>query len=189
MPDFTLTAKPALGGFDHDFDGTSLKENVGLAIVSVAIPLGGDDAVAKALKSAYSAELPVVGNSGLSKDGSARIIRNATDQLFVLFDHNTPDAAQVVGKALKNSGYYVDQTHNWVGLTLDGPLSRAALERICAMNLHKNAFPLHKAERTVMEHMGAIVARTGEDAFLLLSASSSAVSFLHAVETSIKFVS
>ncbi|MCP5086254.1 MAG: sarcosine oxidase subunit gamma [Rhodobacteraceae bacterium] len=189
MPDFTLTEKPALGGFDHDFDGTSLKENVGLAIVSVAIPLGGDDAVAEALKSAYGADTPVVGDSSLSKDGATRIIRTATDQLFVLFQHETPDAAQIVAGKLGDAGYYVDQTHNWVGLTLDGPLSRAALERVCAMNLHKDRFPLNKAERTVMEHMGAIVARTGEDAFLLLSASSSAGSYLHAIETSLKYVS
>ena len=189
MPDFTLTAKPALGGFDLSFEGASLKELTKLAIVSVAIPLGGDGAMTKAMKAAYKADLPEVGNSTLSSDGATRIIRTAVDQLFVLFDHDKPDAAQVVASKLGDAGYYVDQTHNWVGLSLDGTLSRAALERICALNLHKNAFPLHKAERTIMEHMGAIVARTGENEFLLLSASSSAGSFLHAVETSIVFVS
>ncbi|MCP5072206.1 MAG: sarcosine oxidase subunit gamma [Rhodobacteraceae bacterium] len=189
MPDYTLTAKPALGGFAHDFDGTTLMENVNLAIVSAAIPVGGDDAMTKAMKAAYSADMPEVGNSALSGDGATRIIRNSTDQLFVLFLHETPDATQVVAGKLGDAGYYVDQTHNWVGLTLDGPLGRAALERVCAMNLHKDKFPLNKAERTVMEHMGAIVVRTDEDAFLLLSASSSAGSFLHAIETSMNFVS
>ncbi|MYA88775.1 MAG: sarcosine oxidase subunit gamma, partial [Boseongicola sp. SB0662_bin_57] len=41
---------------------------------------------------------------------------------------------------------------------------------------------------TVMEHMGAMAIRTGDDAFLLLSAGSSAESFLHAVETSYRYV-
>jgi sarcosine oxidase subunit gamma len=40
-----------------------------------------------------------------------------------------------------------------------------------------------------MEHMGAIVARTGDETYLLLSASSSAKSFAHAVEVSAKNVS
>ena len=40
-----------------------------------------------------------------------------------------------------------------------------------------------------MEHLGTIIIRTEQDTFLLLSASSSAGSFLHAVETSIRNVS
>jgi sarcosine oxidase subunit gamma len=39
-----------------------------------------------------------------------------------------------------------------------------------------------------MEHLGTIVLRDGTDSFLLLSAHSSAESFLHAVETSIRNV-
>ena len=41
------------------------------------------------------------------------------------------------------------------------------------------------AARTVMEHLGVLILRTGEDDYLLLSASSSAKSFLHAVEVSL----
>jgi sarcosine oxidase subunit gamma len=41
------------------------------------------------------------------------------------------------------------------------------------------------AQRTVMEHLGVLILRTGDDAFMLLSASSSAKSFLHALETSV----
>jgi len=40
-----------------------------------------------------------------------------------------------------------------------------------------------------MEHMGAIVLRDGPDSFLLLSASSTARSYLHAVEISLRNVS
>ena len=42
--------------------------------------------------------------------------------------------------------------------------------------------------RTVMEHMGAMIVHLSGDRFLLLSASSSAQSFLHAVELSYRYV-
>ncbi|MDX1786447.1 MAG: sarcosine oxidase subunit gamma, partial [Roseovarius sp.] len=69
---------------------------------------------------------------------------------------------------------------------ISGPGSLAALERICMLDLHPDAFKVNAVARTVMEHMGAIIARTGEDTYLLLSASSSAKSFLHAIELSIE---
>jgi sarcosine oxidase subunit gamma len=37
-----------------------------------------------------------------------------------------------------------------------------------------------------MEHLGVLILRSGDDEYLLLSASSSARSFLHAVETSLR---
>ena len=61
------------------------------------------------------------------------------------------------------------------------------LERLCPLDLHESAFPVGAAQRTVMEHMGAVILREGTDEFLLLSASSSAASFLHAVKTSIRY--
>ena len=56
-----------------------------------------------------------------------------------------------------------------------------SVARICPIDLHADAFGPDHATRTVMEHIGAMILRTGEDAFLLLSARSSAQSFLHAV--------
>ncbi len=189
MADFILTAESPLGGYNRSFDGAELSELADLAYVAVSVPNGEDVAFAKALQAGYKVGMPDNGCSLLGNDGEARIIRFTADQVFVLINHNKPDAAQVVSTALGGMGYPVDQTHNWVALSLSGPLARAALERICAINLHKDAFAIDKAERTVMEHLGAMVVRTGEDEFLLMSASSSARSFLHALETSISYVS
>jgi len=189
VADFTLTAEPPLRSYKREFDGVLLRELPRLAIVAVSIPLGQDREIAKALKAAYKTGLPDHGGSLVSKDGKTRIMRFTQDQVLVLFDHDEPNAALVVSSVLKGKGYVVDQTHNWVALSLSGPLSRAALERICAVNLHKDAFLVDKAERTVMEHLGAIVVRKNEDEFLLMSASSSAKTFVHALETSIKYVS
>ena len=69
----------------------------------------------------------------------------------------------------------------------DPPDTLAALERLCPLDLAR--VPTRGSGRTVMEHMGALVVRTSEDGFLLMSASSTAGSFLHALETSLHYVS
>ena len=48
---------------------------------------------------------------------------------------------------------------------------------------------LDQHARTSMEHLDTLIIRTAENSYHLMSASSSAGSFLHAVETSIKNVS
>ena len=63
---------------------------------------------------------------------------------------------------------------------------REALERICPLDLHPDAFGVDHAARTVMEHLGVLIIRTGEEAYLLLSASSSAGSFQHALHLSME---
>lgn len=188
MVDFTLESKPVLDGFDKDWDGTRLRELVDMAAVAVSVPMGGDAALGKKMKTAYGGGIPDVGESYVGK-GDARIMAFAADQFFVLFDHVAHSGVPVIEKKLGNTGYYVEQTNNWVFLEMDGPLARAALERLSAINTHPDKFPVDRAERTSMEHMGAVLCRTGEDRFLIMSASSTAGSFLHALETSLDFVS
>lgn len=189
MPNSPLAAAPLLGGYDQETRAGRLRELTDLALVCVSTPQGGDQDMQAALKSAYGAVMPDNGQSVLSKDGSLRIIRFAPDQIFLAFDRSAPDAAAVVAQKIGTAGYVVDQSHNWVALSLSGACARAALERLCALNLHRDKFAVDQAERTQMEHMGALVARSGEDEFLLLSAASSAATFLHALETSLKYVS
>lgn len=188
MVDFTLESKAVLDGFDKDWDGTRLRELTDMAAVAVSVPKGGTAALGKKMKSAYGAELPAAGESVLGKD-DARILSFAVDQYMVLFDHTPHSGVSVVEKKLGNTAYYVEQTNNWVFLELSGPLARAALERLCAINTHPERFAIGRAERTSMEHMGALLCRTDEDTFLVMSASSTAGSFLHALETSLDYVS
>lgn len=79
--------------------------------------------------------------------------------------------------------------YNWVILHLSGPLAIAALERIWAIDIHSEFLPAGSFTRTMAEQFGAIVMHEAYDQFLLLSASSSAHSFVHTVEISIKYVS
>ncbi|MFD0858981.1 sarcosine oxidase subunit gamma [Roseovarius aquimarinus] len=187
MPDFTLTAAPPLAGYDRSFGDIRLSAPKDLAIVSIALPLGGEDAAKTAIKSAFGAALPDVGLSAAAKD--VRLVRLGLDQAFVLMTRATPDAEPHVAAKLGGAAYTTDQTDAWCALEISGPGARRALERICPVDLHPDVFAVNALARTVMEHMGAIVLRTGEEAYLLLSASSSAKSFAHAVEVSAKNVS
>lgn len=189
MSDSSLTAAPPLAGYDRSFGDISLKAPEHLGIVSIALPLGGEDAAKKAIKTAFGIPLPEIGMSAVAKDKASAIMRLAPDQAFVLFPCEAPDAEPQIAARLKGTAYTTDQTDGWCALEISGPGARRALERMCPVDLHPDAFALNAVARTVMEHLGVIVVRTGDDTFLLLSASSSARSFLHAVEMSAQNVS
>jgi len=188
VANFSFKAAPTLGGFSKDYDGISLREIIDLALVSVAIPLGAETKVKAAIKSSFGTDLPSPTISVAGTNGQ-RFLSSAPDQMLVLFHHEGPDADKIVNTRLKGSAYTTDQTDNWVALQIEGPKAITALERICPIDLHPKSFVQNQYARTQMEHMGAFIIKTGQDSFLLLSASSSARSFLHAVETSILNVS
>ena len=184
MADITLTAAPLLGNADIQIGENRIVERDDLALVSIATPLGGDEALTKALKKGWSLDMPSPTTTTTS--GDTRAIRTSPDQMLLVFPHATPDAdAHVQGK-LSGAGYTTDQTDSWVILELSGPDTMAAMERLCPLDLA--SFETGDAGRTVMEHLGAFVIKTGDDSFLLMSASSSAQSFFHAVETSYAYV-
>jgi len=189
VAEFTLTSAPPLAGIDHKSDGIHLRAPKDLAIVAVALPLGGEDAALAAIRKGYGADLPDPGKSVSAQEDGATLLRLAPDQAFILFHRAEPDAEAVVAGRIGEVAYLTDQTDTWVALELSGPRARTALERICPIDIHPDAFAVGCAARTVMEHLGTIILRTEQDTFLLLSASSSAGSFLHAVETSIRNVS
>ena len=180
-----LTPTPTLGGYDKNFGALRLHERTELELVSIAIPLDGLQAAEKAIKSAFKLDMPAPGQSSASK--SHRLIRISPDQAMLVFEHAGADAAQMVQEALKGSVYTTLQTDAWVALTLTGETARDALERLCPLDLHDAAFPVDSAARTVMEHMGVMILRESADSFTLMSASSSAGSFLHAIETSVQY--
>ncbi len=183
MSEFTLTAAAPLGGYDRRFGDTRLCEVWPLAIVSLAIPLDGEDAFAEALRRAFDLTVPAVG--GTATGGETTFLRLAADQLFALSGAEDPFADRALAERLSGTVYTTLQSDNWTALRLSGPLTGAALARLCPLDLSEPTFPVGNAARTVMEHLGVIVMKEAADRFLLLSASSSAASFLEAVETSI----
>ena len=185
MAEMTLTAAPVLGT-DLTIGGNRIVERPDLALVSAAVPLGGDAAFAAALKKGWGLKMPGPKLSEVS--GETRAIRTTGDQIMLIFPHATPDGERVVQGRFAGAAYTTDQTDVWLVLELSGPDTLAALERLCPLDLDAAAFPVGAAARTVMEHMGGLIVRLGPDRFWLMSASSSARSFLHAVELSYRYV-
>jgi len=182
-----LKAEPFLGGYSHDFAGAVLTEVTDHAIVSLATPLGGGAALAEAVQKAWGSALPQPGAA--TSAGDATLISATADSYLALLPAVEGLAVTGVAEALGDAGYYTEQTDNWVMLRLSGTLAVPALERICPLDLDEAVMPVGSAQRTVMEHLGVFIVREAADQFLLLSASSSAGSFLHAVELSVKNVS
>lgn len=190
MTEFSLTARSAFSKEPDQYDGVTLDAIEPPAIVSLAIPNGGEEALKAALESAFSIDLPDVGRTAATSKDAAIFARLARDQLFVLF---TPPAdgrpTAAIANALGDTAYLTDQSDSWASLRMAGNNCRAALERICPLDLHAAAFPPGTVARTVMEHLGVIIVCEAADTYLLLSARSSADDFLHAVETSARNVS
>lgn len=188
MVEFELVSAPPLAGYAEDFGSVSLHAPGDLAVVNLALPLGTEEKALKAIKSGYGVDLPAPGKSVETKKGAARLLRLAPDQVFAVFTHAGADAEDVVTKAVKNALYITDQTDVWCGLEISGSQALDVLERICPIDLHPSSFDIGDCARTVMEHLGVLILRTGTDRYLLLSASSSAKSFQHMLVTSAKNV-
>lgn len=185
MPDM-LKAEPFLGGYSLDLHGVAVAEVTDIAIVSIATPLGGGEALSGAVKAAWGCALPAPRGTSVSSDGTVTLIFSTPDQTLALLPGVNGLSVTGVAAKLGDAGYYTEQTDNWVGLRVSGSKAITALERICLLDLA--TMPVGGAERTVMEHLGVFIMREAEDRFLLLSGSSSAKSFLHAVELSMRNV-
>lgn len=184
MSDFALTARSPLDGHKRDYDGTAIAEVCDRAVVSIATPTGGEGQFSKAIVRAFGTQAPMVGQSTTSNHRNARFLGMARQQIFVIFDDPGTAPVEAIAAELGETAYLVDQSDSWVSVSISGTTARAALERICPIDLHQNAFAVGQVARTLMDHLAVIVVREGPDAFLLMSPRSSARCFLQALETS-----
>ncbi len=185
MPDM-LAAEPFLGGHTLDLGDVAVSEATDISIVSIATPLGGGDALASAVQAAWGCALPAPRGTTTTSDGSITLMFSTPDQTLAILPGVEGLAVNDIAAKLGDAGYYTEQTDNWVGLRVSGAKVISAIERICPLDMA--LMPVGGAERTVMEHLGVFIMREAEDRFLLLSGSSSAKSFLHAVELSMRNV-
>jgi sarcosine oxidase subunit gamma len=187
VAEYRLTSEEFLNGYQAQFGPISLREISDICMVSMALPLAKEEAVQKALKAAFGIDMPDIGQSQSAAPLDSRLLRMGLDQMFVLFPRaqNTGQAEHQIKTLMKSAVYTTDQSHNWVGLEISGPGCRSALERICPIDLHPERFAVNAVARTQMEHLGTIILSVDHETYWLFSASSSAKSFLHALETSI----
>ena len=198
----SLIAQSPLGGYEMITSGASLIEVTGLSKVSVA-PFAGSQAVfqtamAKLFETGKNDSPKPSATMALNQSGKQNCILmpSAQNQWFLCFDDdgtNPIDAAKtLMGKSLSKQMAMTDQSDSWVILALFGPQSGQTLSRICPIDCGVSAMPIGTTARTSMEHLGAIITRRPDEGdhqpcFWLLSARSSAASFLHAITGSPPF--
>ena len=185
MPDFQLTSNRPLAGFRKAFDELRLEAPETLGLVSVAPPLGGKQVLDDVLSSSYSCSWPPTGGSSQTHVDGMTLLGLAQDQAFLLFDETNTTTASIA-TALGDHAYLTDQSDSWAMLRMAGPLTRVTLERTCPIDMDPAVFPVGAVTRTQMEHLAIIVHREAVDEFLLLSPTSSARSFLHMIQTSVR---
>lgn len=184
MSNFAFHEKAPLDRFYKIYGSVTLTEVYDRAMVSIAIARGSADQVTKVLSDVYGVHLPETGHSVVSAHRNARIVGLSPDQLFVIFDPSSEPPVDTIGTDFAEGAYLVDQSDSWVAVKIEGRQVRDVLERICPINIQADRFLVDQVARTAMEHLGVILIRQSEDAFLMLSPRSSANSFLHVLETS-----
>lgn len=184
MADIVLTEKSPLDGRDVSRAGCRIRELPSASLYSLAIPLGDDAAFEAGLKQKLRVDMPDARNARLTETIVA--MRLAPDQVMVL-DLDGSDLRAAVGD-LSVFAYVTEQTGSWCVIELSGVGVQAVLERLCPIDTAPDAFPVGAFARTVMEHMGAIILRKDPKTFILMSASSSAQSFWHALDVTLGYL-
>ncbi len=182
MSDYKLTAYPPLAALSIERRGASLVEVDGYALCSLAVPLGGRQALGQCLQTALGLALPAIGNSCLSSDGMYRLLGLQQDQFFLTAEAESGTVTPFVATLVEDKAYVTDQSDSWAKLRLNGPIAREVLMRLCMIDLHPIAFTTGAVVRTVMEHMSVILLKESDESFILFTPRSSAGSFVHAVE-------
>lgn len=188
MAELTLHAQTPLKGYDNRFGDTLLVELIDTAIYSIGLALDSEPAL-NSIKNSLGTTWPETGSSTTSADGEYRLLGLQADQVFVLM--SSPHVGNGQSKklpGLDKCAYITDQTDSWAGLFIDGDHAVLALERVCPIDLHLSSFGVGQVTRTSMEHLAVVILRETDNRFLLLSPTSSAHSFLHALETSLRNV-
>lgn len=186
MSSIEMKPQLALVGLEHETGDVRVVEITGRAIASLAIPRNGAAILRQRVADQYQTEMPAVGHSNTSPVTNARLLGLASDQMFLLFDDRESDSVAAITRRFKGAAYITDQSDSWVMFQVSGSNSRAALERICQLDLHHDVFGPGATARTMMEHLGVIIVNEGNGSFLLMSARSSAQSFWIAIIQSVR---
>ena len=179
-----LDAEWPLDGTDLRYDGIVILAVTRAGLVAVSMPKDGEKAVSDTVRTRLNADLPDVGASVATEDGSRRLLRLGRDELLLLIEDFVVDPIASAREIFGPTATFADQTDSYAMLDISGGRSLQALERMCPLDLHPQAFGQNRVSRTVMEHLDVIIVRTGHDKYLLMSPRSTAKNFLHAVQTS-----
>ena len=194
---FTLTASSTLDGHCTIVDGASLFEVSTRSIVSVSPLTGNDAAFNTAINRLFNNSYPSAKKAiELTSKNACVLLPSSFNQWFFCFDGQVQDpvaqAIDLLGRETSNQLAITDQSDAWVILALAGSLIYRTLERVCPIDCSLSAMPIGATSRTMMGHLGTIILRRpndedGNPCFWLISARSSAASFLHVITASPPF--
>ena len=188
VDDYALKSISPLNEYSRNFKENLLEEVVGMEVISIATSVENKDFLNKQLIEIFDLELPVPGKSHLTSNGLSRLLGLSLDQWLIVSVDQKYELKALLENSLSNKSYVTLQTDAWVCIRISGRSALKALERICPVNLDPDLFLKDYIARTIMEHLGSIVICENPNSYLLMSASSSAKSFLHALEVSLKNV-
>ena len=184
MPEFNLYPRTPFGGSEsitEDWSGFTIREVPEHSLASVAARHGQEEALRAAVKTAFGVDLPSPGRS--ARGGAVVFEWMGQGQWFAEAKGKGDVAfARELSETLGETASITNQSDSWVQLQLSGANTRAVLEKLCPLDLHGSVFTPGAVARTVMEHLGAIIALLDDSpSFKLLTARSSSRSFLHAL--------
>ena len=188
MHDYILRAVNILEDYESEINGIKISEIKNKEIYALAIKEKNEKKATMSLLKHFDAQMPLVGKGSVSEKYNLKILRLSADQLFLFFDNKNLTDVQNTFKNLYDSFFITEQTDAWCGLKVSGKNIEECLIRVSPIDISLENFPVNAFAKTMMEHLGTIMIRSHKQEFELFSASSSARSFLHAVETSARYI-
>ena len=184
-----LESTTAFSGLERSIGELTMRDAGHRAMISLAFKPGKRDDIDALCQSKLGISLPTVGGVSHTTDGLT-LLGLQDDQVWCCQEDSTDhDANDLSARLGKQDGLYLtDHGDGWAILSLEGKSILAVLERLCHLDLDTRSFPVPSVSRTVLEHMGAVIIRTGELAFDIMTPRSYASSLLHAIESVAKHV-
>lgn len=190
-----LYATSPLGDYSHAFGDTRVWETSAQAAITIAMPLGGRDALDEQLQSLCRLSYPKAGaclrsDSNNCFETTVTLLGLQEDQCLLVIEPEQQSVIEVVDHvqlALKTTAYLTEQSDTMAVLNIEGTLATPALERLCMLDL--SLFDENKVARTSMEHLSVIIEKPGAAHFRLYAPRSSAQNFLHIITTALSSVS
>lgn len=134
--------------------------------------------LAAALQAAHGLGFPEPNR--ISTNGAARLVWTGRDQAFLL--GVAPAASLAAHAAL------TDQSDAWAMLRLGGTGAEAVLARLVPLDLRRGVFAIGHTGRSLLQHVPAVVLRTGPEVFEIMVMRSFGTTARHELQTAMQGV-
>lgn len=183
MHKYSIKATVELQKYKKIINDLNISELLNLNIIALAIKSEHKGSALKKLEQMLKIKSPDFKCCKKSRLGNVRVLRMSEDQLFIIYHSDSEELLQNLLNEIDKFFYITEQTDAWTGIKISGKKVYDCMERLCSLDLSQENFDSDYFARTTIEQMGSIIIKSKTNEFELFSASSSAKSFLHAIET------